>query len=231
MEQPEKSRAFTLSTPIAILISGIVIALAIVYVGQGRRDLPGDALPLEKPLVAVRQVTLEDHVIGSRDAEITLVEYSDFECPFCAQIHATLEAIVRDSGGEVAWAYRHFPLTMIHREALPSALAAECVAKLKGEEAFWKFGTSLFGHQQMLGTEFYAAQAESLGVSRDSLNVCMEEKEVEPRIRADFEEAIAAGGQGTPFVIIQRKDGVSAAFSGALSRAAIEQLIEGVRGQ
>jgi protein-disulfide isomerase len=231
MESTEKPRTFMLSTPLAILISGIVIALAIVYVGGEGKSLPTETLPLEKPLVAVRQVTSEDHVMGSREAEITLVEYSDFECPFCAQIHATLEAIVKDSNGKVAWAYRHFPLTMIHREALPSALAAECVAKLGGGEAFWKFGTTLFEQQQMLGSEFYTVQAERLGISRESFSACMEEKTVEPRIRADFEEAIAAGGQGTPFIIIQRKDGVSAAFSGALSREAIEQLIDGVRKQ
>jgi len=92
----------------------------------------------------MRPVGVDDHVRGDRSAPVMLVEYSDFECPFCAQFHPTLEKALDDFDGQVAWTYRHFPLTSIHAEALPAALASECAAELGGEDAFWDFADSLF---------------------------------------------------------------------------------------
>lgn len=224
MELPRGASSFHLSTPIAILISGVVIALAIVYVGTAKTLPAAQDLPTEEPLAEVRAPGAEDHVYGSREAELVLIEYSDFECPFCSRIHDTLRSIVDEGGGEIAWVYRHFPLTAIHQEALPSAIASECVAVLAGEEAFWHFSTLLFANQAKLGEELYSEAAESLGIEKSRFSACFAAGD-EAGIRADYEEAIAAGGQGTPFVIIRRKDGEAAAFSGALPREYIEQMI------
>jgi len=83
-----------------------------------------------------------DHIWGSSNAEVFVIEYSDLECPYCKRIHSTLKEIVNESNGEVAWIYRHW---VVHPNALPKAGASECVAKIKGNDAFWKYIELVFG--------------------------------------------------------------------------------------
>ncbi len=83
-----------------------------------------------------------DHVLGNPNAQITIIEYSDYECPFCKQFHPTLEKIVRESEGSVKWIYRHYPL---HQNSVERLVAAECVGEIKGDDAFWKYSDLLFG--------------------------------------------------------------------------------------
>lgn len=90
----------------------------------------------------IPEVTTEDHIIGSIDAPIVIVEYSDLECPFCKRFGATMKQVVEDYNGEVAWVYRHW---IVHQGAVYKTGAAECVAKLKGNEAFWKYVDLVFG--------------------------------------------------------------------------------------
>lgn len=87
-------------------------------------------------------VTAEDHIIGSIDAPIVIVEYSDLECPYCKRFGGVMKQIVEESNGQVAWVYRHW---VVHQGALPKTAAAECVAKIKGNEAFWKYVDLTFG--------------------------------------------------------------------------------------
>jgi protein-disulfide isomerase len=91
-------------------------------------------------LEAMTPVNESDHIKGNRDAKVMIVEYSDFDCPFCTRFHATMNAIVKKyPATDVAWVYRHFPLEQLHPDAETVAVAAECVAKLEGNEGFWKF--------------------------------------------------------------------------------------------
>lgn len=88
--------------------------------------------------------TADDHVYGSPTATVTIVEYSDFECPYCKQFQPTLKRIVDESNGSVRWIYRNYPL---HQHSVEELMAAECIAKLKGNDAYWKYGDLLFGLQ------------------------------------------------------------------------------------
>lgn len=90
----------------------------------------------------------DDHYKGSADAEIAIIEYSDFECPFCSRIHSTLEQVV-NTHDNTAWAYRHLPLGF-HPQALPAAIASECVAEHEGNDAFWEFTDAIFADQSKL---------------------------------------------------------------------------------
>lgn len=83
-----------------------------------------------------------DHILGNPDASIVIIEYSDYECPYCKSFHPTLTQIVQNSNGNVAWVYRHWP---IHQGSLEKLIAAECIATLKGNDAFWKYTDLLFG--------------------------------------------------------------------------------------
>ena len=86
--------------------------------------------------------TANEHIYGNPNAPVTIIEYSDFECPYCKQFHPILKQIVDESNNNVRWIYRHFP---IHQHSFEKLVAAECVAKLKGNDAFWKYGDLLFG--------------------------------------------------------------------------------------
>lgn len=94
----------------------------------------------------VPPIDATDHILGDvKTAKVTIIEYSDFECPYCARFHPTLEKIISESNGNVAWVYRQFPLTQIHQNSMERAIASECIAKIKGNEAFWKYADLLFG--------------------------------------------------------------------------------------
>lgn len=82
-----------------------------------------------------------DHILGNPDAPIVVIEYSDYECPYCKVFQATMTQIIQSSNGNVAWVYRHWP---IHQGSLEKLIAAECVATLKGNDTFWKYTDLLF---------------------------------------------------------------------------------------
>ncbi len=83
-----------------------------------------------------------DHLMGNPEAKVKIIEYSDFECPYCKIFQATLAKVVAESNGNVSWVYRHWPL---HQNSFEKAVAAECVAQIKGNEAYWKYSDLLFG--------------------------------------------------------------------------------------
>lgn len=82
-----------------------------------------------------------DHINGNPNAKIHLIEYSDYECPYCKMFQPTLEKIVAESNGTISWTYRHWP---IHSGSFEKLVAAECVAQIKGNDAFWKYSDLLF---------------------------------------------------------------------------------------
>jgi protein-disulfide isomerase len=87
-------------------------------------------------------VDANDHLYGNPNAQVTIVEYSDFECPYCKAFQSTLKQTVDGSNGNVNWVYRNWPL---HQNSLQKLVAAECVAKLKGNDAYWQYADLLFG--------------------------------------------------------------------------------------
>lgn len=99
------------------------------------------------------QVTLppldaKDHVLGDTNAPITIIEYSDLECPFCIRFHTVQETIMKEYAGKVKWVHRHFPLDF-HANAKPYAYAAECAAEIGGNDAFWKMIDYIFKNQPL----------------------------------------------------------------------------------
>lgn len=91
----------------------------------------------------VPPIDATDHILGNpTTAKVTIIEYSDYECPYCKAFQVTLNQVVTESAGNVAWVYRHWP---IHQNSMAKLVAAECVAKIKGNDAFWKYTDLLFG--------------------------------------------------------------------------------------
>jgi protein-disulfide isomerase len=220
--------------PVAILGAGAMIAGAITLNVQPRTLSPStDSNQLRNSLSEaakdIRAVDESDHIFGNPAAEVTIVEFSDYECPFCASIHPALKQIVTEYDGKVRWVFRHFPLSQIHPEAHAASIASECVAQLGGNEAFWKFTDGIFAAQGEIGKTLYERLAQESGVALASFRLCSDQtqsEEASDRIESDLEDALNAGGNGTPYVVVMNAKGETFPFAGALPYAQIKQVIE-----
>lgn len=229
-----------LPLPVAIIISGVIIAGAIIFTQTNsgaidRAANPGDQNGSSETtsLDAMRKITKDDHIRGSIDAPIKIVEYSDYECPFCARVHTTIETVMSEYGDDVAWVYRQFPLTDIERgfhvNAKRAAEAAECVADLAGNDAFWTFTDEIFATTKARSDELYTSLAAPLGVSGEELISCIDSGKFTKKVEEDIANAAETGGRGTPWIIVEGPDGTRLPINGAqpieVFRAVIDQLI------
>ena len=138
--------------------------------------------------------------IGPEDAPITIVEFSDYQCPFCVRWHDQVyNQLLAAYPGKIRFVYRHLPLTQIHPQALPAAEAAMCAGE---QNAYWQYHDRLFANQEMLGDDLYVQIAEELGLSMDSFNTCRESHKYQAEIQADMDFAIGLGVQSTPTFFI-----------------------------
>jgi protein-disulfide isomerase len=155
---------------------------------------------LRSGMLAPPKVRSGDHVRGPNDASITVIEYSDFECPFCKQLHYSLKRLVADS--KIRWVYRNAPLTQLHPKAMEAAIAAECA----GEQGmFWEYTDSLFDHQGQLSQEHTLdLLADDLGIQRERFNQCRqgEGKEI---VSSQLKEAAQRDINATPTFYINRE--------------------------
>ncbi len=222
-----ETKKIEITPSVSILIAGVLIAGAILFTSNKAPAIEGDA-----PTAAaeVRPPSAGDHLRGSVDAPIVLVEYSDFQCPYCNVIHPTLKRIVDESNGQIAWVYRQLPLTSIHPEAQPSAEASECVAEQLGSAGFWQFADILFANQAKLGSAYYAEVAKGLGADPAKFAACAASGKYADKIATDTTEAQSNGGSGTPFtVVLNTKTGKGMPISGALPYAQIMSVIKSVQ--
>jgi protein-disulfide isomerase len=224
-----ESKQFELTAPMAIIIAGIIVAGAILFTNVSNagplEQQPSAELPAS---VAVKAPSAEDHIIGSPTAPLVLIEYSDFECPFCSRVHPTLQKIASESNGQIAWVYRHLPLESIHPEAEPAALASECIFEQLGNEGFWKFADQVFGDQSKIGSAYYAQIAKDLGANMSQFNSCVATKKYASKIDAQAQEAMSNGGNGTPFTVVYG-NGKQVPVSGALPYAQFMSVIKTVQ--
>ena len=214
----------SLAIPGAIVVAGLLIASAVTFSGASQPVAHDGQVAQGKP-ESIRVVGDSDHVRGNKDARITITEYSDYECPFCARFHPTLKRIV-DENSDVKWVFRNFPLSSIHSRAFDAAVAAECAAQIGGNETYWKYSDALFENQGELGDALYERLAEELTIDADAFRACRGDSKTGDKIEADSAEAIAAGGRGTPFSILTTASGAHIPFSGALPYEDVKRLVE-----
>lgn len=188
----------------------------------------------ERPKRLARNVprpSKSDHIYGSAGAPVTLIEYSDFECPYCKRFHETVKRVVNESKGQVNWVYRHFPLEQLHPgKARQTAVASECAAELGSNDAFWKFADRFFEltpSNNRTDTATVLPQiAREIGLDEKQFAACLASGKHDKRIEADHRAAIATGGNGTPWSIVLSKSGKTYVLSGAQPYAAVKQLTE-----
>ncbi len=212
-------KKFELTPSISILIAGVIIAGAVVFSNMhgaapavaaqaGAQQAPTTQTNVPAPMA-------DEHIIGSPTAPLVLIEYSDFECPFCSMLDPTLKRIVAESNGQIAWVYRHFPLTTIHPQAMPAALASECIEEQLGNDGFWKFADTMFANQQQMSPTYYEQVAKTLGADVTKFKSCVASQKYLSKITANSNEATQNGGQGTPYTVLYDKKG-QVGVSGAL---------------
>jgi len=190
-------------TPGAVLLGSLIISGAILFVGgeQGlvEKNIPSPSLaPVVNGDKVEFTITENDHVRGNPQAEITLVEFSDMECPFCSRFHPTALQALEEYGDKMRWVYKHFPLDAIHPQARPSAEASECVWEQAGDEGFWKFTDAMFENQSRLGNAFYEEIAEQVGVNLSQFQTCVAERKYQDKVEQDYQQGLQAGVTGTP---------------------------------
>jgi len=148
----------------------------------------------------------DDHARGPEDAPITVVEYGDYQCPYCGQAYGIVEELVRTFGDDLRFVFRNFPLVDVHAHAQAAAELAEAAA-LQGK--FWQMHDTLFENQTDLTDGALAHYATSVGLDTRQVAHDLEGGAPRRRVEADFEGAIRSGANGTPtfFVNGERYDG------------------------
>lgn len=169
----------------------------------------------------VRKVSkTRDHIFGNPDAEITLIEYSDFECPFCKRFHPTAKKIVEVYEGKVNWVYRHFPLGFHNPLAQKEAEATECANELGGNDIFWKYADLIYERTNSNGNGLpvtsLAPLAQEIGLDEEKFTECLESGRYTERVQEDFQEGSKIGITGTPGnIFLHNKTGETVLKSGA----------------
>ena len=172
----------------------------------------------------VPAVTDADHIRGNEDAPITIIEYSDFQCPYCSRFHPTMLQVMDEYSDSVRWVFRHFPLSF-HPEATPSANAAECASE---QGKFWEYGDALFENQPSLGDTFYAQLAADLGLNTTQWQDCYDSEKYNDVIEAQAQAGGAAGVSGTPGSFVIDPDGNAIPIKGALPFSSVAAAIDSV---
>jgi len=232
--------------PASVILSAIILATSIIYhanalsgkslsLSNFKTGPTADVNPVEPTAPtpdengAPQVVTVsldDDPVLGNADAPVTLVEFSDYECPFCKRFHETMLQVMDKYSDDVRWIYRNMPLDGLHQKARNEALALECAG---AQGKFWEFTdmvydktTSNDGLDQSLLPVF----AKNLGLNVSKFNTCLETKQFASVIQAHEADGQAAGGQGTPYSILIAPDGTKTPINGAYPFAQVEQMIQ-----
>jgi protein-disulfide isomerase len=159
--------------------------------------------------------TEPEHVLGNPDAAITVLEYGDFECPYCAAAAPVLRQLVEESDGRVRLVFRNFPLADVHPHALTAALAAEAAG---AQGAYWPMHELLFARQDKLGDAHLRAYAEELGLDASTV-VGEAAQQFGDKVEADFSAGLEDEVAGTPTVVVHGTPYAGRLEIGALRRA------------
>jgi len=185
------------------------------------------AQPAEPAIGDIRAVTVEDHVRGATNARVTVVEYSDLECPFCKSFHSTMQQLLREYPDDVRWVYRHAPLEQLHSKAIPEAIALECA----GEQGkFWELTDTIFEvtpSNDGLNLADLPKLAQAAGVGNiQQFQSCLDSGKYNQHVQDDLADAASAGMRGTPYSVVIAPNGEKFPINGAQPYASVKQIID-----
>jgi protein-disulfide isomerase len=214
---PRSAFKFGLITGIAgILIIGFFVLLGMIIndkTGDGQKttntvtnnqptaNQPTATQGIQLADIKVDQIGKDDWVKGDSKAKISLIEFSDADCPYCTRFHETVSQILKDYDGKVKVAYRHFPLPQLHPEAPKKAEAIECVGELGGNDKVWAFMDKLFVASKPTVAQLGDVVA-GLGIDKAKFQTCLDSGKYTNKVSTQSAAAQAAGAQGTPYSVI-----------------------------
>lgn len=214
-ETPSQKQ-FKLSTPASIIIAAILIVggifaskLPMFQTSAKVAKAPDMTTPTgmaqsifdTKSSVTIPAIVADDHTRGDvASSKITIVEYSDLQCPFCQRFHGVMLQLMQDYPGKIAWIYRHYPLESIHPDARPYAIASECAAMQGGNATFWNFVDGIFANSNATKARDarIASVAKVLGLDAAKLASCQKDPATDALVKADIDGASSLSISGTP---------------------------------
>ncbi len=225
------------AVPIAIVLGFAMIALAIFFTGDNEATSTPVTNLDEESIVkgTVRAVDESDFVRGNPNAPIVMIEYSDYDCPFCKKYHESLSQIMNEYGvsGQVAWVYRQFPLPQLHPNAPKISEAALCVGSLGGSTAFWTFTDKIFQERaideqtNMIKLPEYATES---GIDIGAYQACVSSNKMADKVKSSITEALGLGAVGTPYTVLIVGN-EQAIVNGAQSYEVVKSIIDNLLGQ
>jgi protein-disulfide isomerase len=177
--------------------------------------MPSNPTPSAGPVSFT--ITDKDHSFGSKNAKVTLVTFSDFECPYCGRFYPTVKEIMKQYGDKVRVVFKHFPLSF-HKNAQKAAEASECAAE---QGKFWQMHDKIFENQQLLSFDQLKAWAKDLKLNISQFNSCLDSGKFAQKVQADMQEGAQKGVDGTPATFV---NGIL--VSGAQPFEAFKQMID-----
>lgn len=225
-------------TTIAIIAASVLLSSSIFFVGIQVKDMtaaifgtPGERAAAPAPAPEAKpadndsgpvdvELRADDHIKGDKNAPVVIVEYSDFECPFCGRFYSDTLGQVEDTyikTGKAKLAYRHFPLSF-HQNAMPAAIASECAGD---QGKFWEMHNAIFDNQTAIGPDNLKKHAAQIGLDTAKFNKCFDGREHESEIRTEMAEGSQFGVSGTPGFFINGKS-----VSGAQPFEVFKSIIE-----
>lgn len=238
MEQQKNLSSYTPILIAALIIAAFFIGMLwtkVQNLEKGGSSQLGAASPTSAPLKTqqpsgkIKPVTDKDHIRGNKNAKLSLVEYSDLECPFCKSFHSTMQEALKTYGDKVRWVYRHFPLSF-HANAQKEAEAAECVAELGGNDKFWKYADTIFERTTSNGTGFALDKlgplAQEVGVNQAEFQKCLSSGKYTKLVQEQIADGTTGGVTGTPSTFIINAKGNSQIIVGAQPIEALKTAVD-----
>ncbi len=195
---------------------GNAVSAPTAYGGGEQYPTAGDQ-PMQPTTPQTFTITKDNHIRGNFNAKVTLVEFSDFECPFCSRFHPTLKQVMSEYGDKVRLVYKHFPLSF-HAQAQKAAEASECASE---QGKFWEMHDKIFDNQEQLSLASLKQWARDLRLNGSKFDSCLDTGKYAGKVAADLSEGEQKGVSGTPATFINGQ-----MVSGAVSYATLKQIID-----
>ncbi len=235
--EPSTPQSTSVAIPIAIVFGFGLIALAIYLsgIGQGPIIKPDTQNQVQHSNGKIKPVDSSDYILGNPNAPIMIVEYSDYDCPFCKEFHTTMTQIMNEYGitGKVAWVYRQLPLVELHPNSARISEAALCVGEIAGNDAFWKFSNFIFnerGINELTNISRLPEYARLSGAEMSAFDSCVKSGRHQKTVEDSLRDGFSAGIEGTPhsFVLIGNQQ---APVEGAQPYPVMKGIVENLLGQ
>lgn len=223
---PSSSRRVVAFAGVIVLI-GVSAGYAVISYtlkNQKRQGVPAPSAsvtqePTPEELVARQNVwTSDDPVRGNMKAQVSIVEFSDFECPYCREEYPIIKQLLAAYGAQIRFQYRDFPITEAHPHAQSAAEAAECAS---AQSKFWEYHDLLFEHQDSLTREDLGRYARDTGLNLKLFNQCIDGRTKADEVIEDFNDGRAMGVNGTPTFFIN-----GAKYAGVFSFEELSSIVD-----